>query len=67
MPRAKKPPTFIKSLRVDLELKEFLEQQENANEFVIQLIKSDEKYQKFLREIIEKRNENQPKLFNDDF
>ena len=40
MPRAKKRPTYIKSLRVD----------------------SDD-YQKFIKALREKENQNQPKLF----
>ena len=63
MPRAKKRPTYIKSLRVDSETKQFLESLENANEFVIQLLQSTDDYQKFIKALREKENENQPKLF----
>ncbi len=63
MPRAKKRPTFIKSLRVDSETKQFLESLENANEFVIQLLQSTDDYQKFIKALREKENQNQPKLF----
>lgn len=48
MGRKKKEPTFIKSIRVDLELKEFLEQLENANLFVIQLLEDTEQFKKFI-------------------
>ena len=63
MPRVKKRPTFIKSLRVDSETKQFLESLENANEFVIQLLQSNDDYQKFIKALREKENQNQPKLF----
>lgn len=63
MPRVKKRPTFIKSLRVDSETKQFLESLENANEFVIQLLQSTDDYQKFIKALREKENQNQPKLF----
>ncbi len=63
MPRAKKRPTYIKSLRVDSETKQFLESLENANEFVIQLLQNTDDYKKFIRALREKENENQPKLF----
>ena len=63
MPRAKKRPTYIKSLRVDSETKQFLESLENANEFVLQLLQSTDDYQKFIKALREKENQNQPKLF----
>lgn len=63
MPRAKKRPTFIKSLRVDSETKQFLESLENANEFVLQLLQNTDDYQKFIKALREKEQENQPKLF----
>ena len=63
MPRAKKAPTYIKSLRVDRETKLFLESLNNANEFVLQLLKDSNEYQKFLQKLKELENRNQPKLF----
>lgn len=63
MPRAKKRPTFIKSIRVDFETKQFLESLENANEFVLQLLQNTDDYKKFIRVLREKENQNQPKLF----
>lgn len=63
MPRAKKRPTFIKSLRIDSETKQFLESLENANEFVLQLLQNTDDYQKFIKVLREKEQENQPKLF----
>lgn len=65
MPRPKKEPTYIKSLRVDYKIKEFLEQLDNANEFVLQLLRENEEFQKFLRELEARNNKNQPSLFED--
>ena len=50
-------------MRVDSETKQFLESLENANEFVIQLLQSTDDYQKFIKSLREKENQNQPKLF----
>lgn len=63
MPRPKKRPTYIKSLRVDKDTKEFLESLDNANEFVIQLLQASDEYKQFLRDLRDKDLENQPKLF----
>lgn len=63
MPRPKKRPTYIKSLRVDKETKEFLESLENANEFVLQLLQASDEYKQFLQDLRDKDLENQPKLF----
>lgn len=63
MPRPKKRPTYIKSLRVDKETKEFLESLDNANEFVIQLLQASDEYKQFLQDLRDKDLENQPKLF----
>ena len=48
MGRKQKEPTFIKSIRVDLDLKEFLENLPNANLFVIQLLEDTEEFKKFI-------------------
>lgn len=48
MGRFKKRPTFIKSLRVEQDIKEFLESLENANDFVVLQIKSTEEYKQFI-------------------
>lgn len=45
--RPKKAKTFIKSFRVSETLKLFLESKENANNYVIQLIESQEDYKEF--------------------
>lgn len=63
MPRLKKRPTYIKSLRVDKETKEFLESLDNANEFVLQLLQASDEYKQFLQDLRDKDLENQPKLF----
>ena len=48
MGRKQKEPTFIKSIRVNEDIKEFLEQLENANLFVIQLLEDTEEFKKFI-------------------
>lgn len=63
MPRLKKRPTYIKSIRVDKDTKEFLESLDNANEFVIQLLQASDEYKQFLQDLRDKDLENQPKLF----
>ena len=48
MGRKKQEPTFIKSIRVNEDIKEFLENLENANLFVLQLLENTEEYKKFI-------------------
>ena len=48
MGRKKQEPTFIKSIRVNEDIKEFLESLENANLFVLQLLENTEEYKKFI-------------------
>ena len=48
MGRKKQDPTFIKSIRVNEDIKEFLESLENANLFVLQLLENTEEYKKFI-------------------
>ena len=62
MGRKQKEKTYIKSIRVNQDIKEFLEQLENANIFVLQLLEDTEDYKKFLR--LKKENENLPSLFD---
>lgn len=62
MGRKKQEPTYIKSIRVNEDIKDFLEQLENANLFVLQLLEDTEDYKKFLR--LKKENENLPSLFD---
>ena len=48
MGRKKQEPTFIKSIRVNEDIKEFLENLENANLFVLQLLEEPEEFKKFI-------------------
>ena len=48
MGRKKQEPTFIKSIRVNEDIKEFLEQLENANLFVLQLLEDTNEFKKFI-------------------
>ena len=55
MGRKKQEPTFIKSIRVNEDLKEFLENLPNANLFVLQLLQDTEEFKKY---IANKKNDN---------
>ena len=48
MGRKKQEPTFIKSIRVNEDIKEFLEHLENANLFVLQLLENTDEFKKFI-------------------
>ena len=48
MGRRKKEQTYIKSIRVNEDIKEFLEQLENANLFVLQLLEDSNEFKKFI-------------------
>ena len=48
MGRRKKEQTYIKSIRVNEDIKEFLESLENANIFVLQLLEETEEFKKFV-------------------
>ena len=48
MGRKKQEPTFIKSIRVNQDIKEFLEQLPNANIFVLQLLEDTEEFKKYI-------------------
>ena len=48
MGRKQKEKTFIKSIRVNQDIKDFLEQLENANLFVLQLLEDSNKFKKFI-------------------
>ena len=48
MGRKQKEKTYIKSIRVNQDTKEFLESLENANIFVLQLLENTEEYKKFI-------------------
>ena len=55
MGRKKQEPTFIKSIRVNQDIKDFLEQLPNANLFVLQLLEDTEEFKKY---IANKKNDN---------
>ena len=55
MGRKQKEKTYIKSIRVNQDIKEFLESLENANIFVLQLLEDTEEFKKF---IANKKNDN---------
>ena len=48
MGRKQKEKTYIKSIRVNEDIKEFLEQLENANIFVLQLLEDSNEFKKFI-------------------
>ena len=48
MGRKKQEPTFIKSIRVNEDIKDFLESLENANIFVLQLLEDTNEFKKFI-------------------
>ena len=48
MGRKQKEKTYIKSIRVNQDIKEFLEQLENANLFVLQLLEDTNEFKKFI-------------------
>lgn len=48
MGRKKQEPTYIKSIRVNEDIKDFLEQLPNANLFVLQLLEDTNEFKKFI-------------------
>ena len=48
MGRKQKEKTYIKSIRVNQDIKEFLENLENANIFVLQLLEDSNEFKKFM-------------------
>ncbi len=48
MGRKQKEKTYIKSIRVNQDTKEFFESLENANLFVLQLLEDTEEFKKFI-------------------
>ena len=48
MGRKQKEKTYIKSIRVNQDIKEFLENLENANLFVLQQLEDTEQFKKFI-------------------
>ena len=64
MGRKKQEPTFIKSIRVNQDIKDFLEQLENANIFVLQLLEDSNEFKKF---IANKKSDNMTESLFKDF
>ena len=64
MGRRKKEQTFIKSIRVNEDIKEFLEQLPNANLFVLQLLEDSNEFKKF---IANKKSDNMTESLFKDF
>ena len=62
MGRKQKEKTYIKSIRVNTDIKEFLEQLPNANIFVIQLLEDTEEFKKY---IANKKSQEQTKSLFD--
>ena len=48
MGRKQKEKTYIKSIRVNEDIKEFLESMENANIFVLHLLEDSNEFKKFI-------------------
>ena len=48
MGRKQKEKTYIKSIRVNQDIKEFLEQLPNANLFVLQLLEDTNEFKKYI-------------------
>ena len=64
MGRKQKEKTYIKSIRVNEDIKQFLEQLENANLFVLQLLEDTNEFKKF---IANKKNDNMTESLFKDF
>ena len=64
MGRKKQDPTFIKSIRVNQDIKDFLEQLPNANLFVLQLLEDSNEFKKF---VANKKNDNMTESLFKDF
>ena len=62
MGRRKKEKTYIKSIRVNEDLKDFLDSIENYNKYIIELIESQKDFKIYLR--TKKENDNTPTLFD---
>ena len=48
MGRKQKEKTYIKSIRINQDVKDFLESLENANLFVLQLLEDTNEFKKFI-------------------
>ena len=63
MGRKQKEKTYIKSIRVNEDIKDFLESLENANLFVLQLLEDTNEFKKFIA--IKKSDSMTGNLFED--
>ena len=64
MGRKQKEKTYIKSIRVNEDIKDFLESLENANLFVLQILEDSNEFKKF---IANKKNDNMTESLFKDF
>jgi hypothetical protein len=64
MGRKQKEKTYIKSIRVNEDIKDFLENLENANIFVLQLLEDSNEFKKF---IANKKSDNMTESLFKDF
>ena len=62
MGRKQKEKTFIKSIRVNQDVKDFLDSIENSNKYIIELIESQRDFKIYLR--TKKENDKTPTLFD---
>lgn len=58
-------PTYTQSFRIGQNLKEFYNQLEHANQFMIDTITSTPEFQSFLAQKRQKESKNQPSLFKE--
>lgn len=61
--KRKKRPTFIRSMRVDENVKAFLESKDNANEFLLDLVCNTDEFKDFKSKLEASKDINQTKLF----
>ena len=62
MGRKQKEKTFVKTFRVNQDIKDFLENIENYNKYIIELLEAQKDFQIYLR--TKKENDNIPTLFD---
>ena len=62
MGRKQKEKTYIKSIRVNQDIKDFLDSIENYNKYIIELIESQKDFKIYLR--TKKENDNSTTLFD---
>lgn len=62
MGRKQKEKTFVKTFRVNQDIKDFLDSIENYNKYIIELIEAQRDFKIYLR--TKKENDNTPTLFD---